>query len=63
MAAIITTGDVPLGLRMAMGDAEQSGVRAALSARRDGLFKGMSYAEVVVKLRANLAETQGTLEP
>ncbi len=56
LATIISTGDVPLSLRMSVGNSDSSNVRQALKIRQSGRYDGMSYAQVLAKLKENKAE-------
>ena len=55
MAQILTTGDVPLSLRMDPQGRPQTMVRQVLAQRATGKYDGMSYEQVLAKLNANRA--------
>ena len=54
MAQIIATGDVPLSIRMSQNNNDLGSVRRALDARKSGRYDGMTYEQVLARLRSNL---------
>jgi hypothetical protein len=58
-AQIIATGDVPLSLRMdPRGRGDQSGVQMALEAHSSGRYDGMTYDQVLARLKRNRAAAE-----
>lgn len=60
LATIITTGDVPLSLRMTLGqdESDSNEVRIALELHRSGDYKGLTYDQVIERLRQNRQEAE-----
>lgn len=61
MARIIADRELPLSLKMTPPEEYEEGIRKAIEARDDAQYSGLSYTEVLAKLRANLTEASSGL--